>query len=236
MSSLLLLCFQLIDSFTIFSQLVQSGLEELEAMELKGTYDRGQPLVQLGIVIASSLSLAIVPLVAYKSKNNNGRGAMPFIQLTYRRSLLFGCAASLGLILVMPYINEMLFKTDELSGILMFYVVQIVPLSVILTFTAILQGYSKLKIPALFLVIGILIKLVGNVAFTAELGLVGFALASNVGLFVTAIALIWYLKRITAISLAPWQFYIKLTCASLAMVVVVKGGTWLLDVIFVGYQ
>ena len=64
MSSLLLLCFQLVDSFTIFSNASRFGYANLEAMETKGIYDRGQPLVQLGIVIASSFSLAIVPLVA----------------------------------------------------------------------------------------------------------------------------------------------------------------------------
>ncbi len=68
MSSLLLLAYQLVDSFTVFSMLVDLGMPTLEAMETKGIYDRGQPLVQLGIVIASSFSLAIVPLVAHKSK------------------------------------------------------------------------------------------------------------------------------------------------------------------------
>ena len=47
--------------------------------------------------------------------------------------------------LVMPYLNEMLFKTNSLTEVLIVYVFQIVPLSIILTFTAILQGYGKLK-------------------------------------------------------------------------------------------
>lgn len=114
MSSLLLLCFQLIDSFTVFSILRDNGIAEIDAMNMKGIYDRGQPLVQLGVIIASSLSLAIVPLVAYQSKKKEGRGATPFIQLTYRVSLLLGVAASIGLVIVMPYVNEMLFETNSL--------------------------------------------------------------------------------------------------------------------------
>lgn len=221
MSSLLLLGYQLVDSFTIFSLLIDSGMDETIAKETKGIYDRGQPLVQLGVVIASSLSLAIVPLVAHMSNKQNGRSAMPFIQLTYRASVLFGWAASLGLILVMPYINAMLFKTDALSEVLMLYVLQIVPLSIILTFTAILQGYGKLKIPAVFLLIGFLLKVVLNVFTIEPMGVLGAAVANNVGLLLTALALVLYLKKITGIQLAPASFYQKISVASLCMAVVV---------------
>lgn len=221
MSSLLLLGYQLVDSFTIYSILIDSGIEQTLAKETKGIYDRGQPLVQLGVVIASSLSLAIVPLVAHMANKKNGRSTMPFIQLTYKASVLFGWAASLGLILVMPYINAMLFKTDALSEVLMLYVLQIVPLSIILTFTAILQGFGKLKLPALFLSVGFLLKVVLNVWLIGPLGVLGAAIANNVGLLCTAIALVLYLKNLTGIQLAPASFYRKLSIASLWMAVVV---------------
>lgn len=221
MSSLLLLGYQLVDSFTVYSLLIDSGMNETLAKETKGVYDRGQPLVQLGIVIASSLSLAIVPLVAHKSKKNSGRNAVPFIQLTYRTSVLFGWAASLGLVLVMPYINAMLFKTDMLSEVLMLYVLQIVPLSIILTFTAILQGYGKLKKPALFLLVGFIVKITLNVLTIGPFGVLGAAIGNNIGLLISAIALVYYLKKITTIQLAPTSFYKKVGIASLCMAVVV---------------
>lgn len=231
MSSLLLLCFQLVDSFTIFSTLLKLGIGELAAMELKGAYDRGQPLVQLGIVIASSLSLAIVPLVAFKAAQKNGRGAVPFLQLTYRTSLLFGIAAALGLVLVMPYVNQLLFKTDALSNVLILYVIQIVPLSIILTFTAILQGYSKLKIPALILVGAILLKLVGNTLLIEKIGIIGAACASTVALFVAAGALMYYMKKLKGITLAEGSFYRRLISASIAMTLAVKGAAWILALV-----
>ncbi|MET4562253.1 O-antigen/teichoic acid export membrane protein [Lysinibacillus parviboronicapiens] len=221
MSSLLLLGYQLVDSFTIYSLLIDNGVDQTLAKETKGIYDRGQPLVQLGIVIASSLSLAIVPLVAHMSKKQEGRSAIPFIQLTYRSSVLFGWAASLGLILVMPYINTMLFKTDALSDVLMLYVLQIVPLSIILTFTAILQGYGKLKKPALLLFIGFIIKILLNVLTVGSIGVLGAAIANNVGLLFSALALAFYLKKMTGIKLVPANFYKKVSVASLSMTVVV---------------
>ncbi|WP_285399946.1 polysaccharide biosynthesis protein [Lysinibacillus sp. fls2-241-R2A-57] len=221
MSGLLLLGYQLVDSFTIYSLLIEGGMDQTLAKETKGVYDRGQPLVQLGVVIASALSLAIVPLVAHMSKKQEGRSAIPFIQLTYRASILFGWAASLGLILVMPYINAMLFKTDTLSEVLMIYVLQIVPLSIILTFTAILQGYGKLKKPALFLIVGFILKIILNVLTINLFGVLGAAIANNVGLLFTALMLVFYLKKITAIQLAPADFYKKVGIASLSMAAVV---------------
>lgn len=232
MSGLLLLCYQLVDSFTILKMLVQSGIAPAEAMEVKGIYDRGQPLVQLGLVIATSLSLAIVPLVALKRKSKKGRGAKPFIRLTYRSSLLFGVAAALGLILVMPYVNILLFKTDALSNVLKLYVFQIVPLSIILTFTAVLQGYSKLKIPAIFLALSIAIKYAGNALLIMKWGVIGAAIASNIALIFTASALVIYLKKIASIKLASQSFYMKLAVACLAMIVTVEGTIVLLNQFF----
>lgn len=221
MSGLLLLGYQLVDSFTIYTSLIDNGMAPTLAKETKGIYDRGQPLVQLGVVIASSLSLAIVPLVAHLSKKQEGRSAIPFIQLTYKASILFGWSASLGLMLVMPYINEMLFKTNTLSEVLIVYVFQIVPLSIILTFTAILQGYGKLKKPALFLIIGFLLKIILNVRLIGWLGVLGAAVANDIGLLVTAFLLLVYLKGLTGIQFASGDFYKKVGVASLSMAAVV---------------
>ena len=80
-SSLILLMFQLVDSFTVYNILLSNGFAEDAAMVMKGVYDRGQPLVQMGILIASTLALAIVPLIAHHSTKKAGRGALPFIRL-----------------------------------------------------------------------------------------------------------------------------------------------------------
>ncbi|HWL25022.1 MAG TPA: polysaccharide biosynthesis protein [Ureibacillus sp.] len=217
MSSLLILCLQLIDSFTIYSLMVENGMEENLAQVQKGIYDRGQPLVQLGIVIASSLSLAIVPLVAHHMKKREGRSAIPFIQLTYRSSLMFGVAASLGLVIVMPYVNTMLFKTAELSNVLMIIVLQIIPLSIILTLTAILQGMGKLKIPAIIIIGALIVKALGNELLVPSYHVLGASIASDISLFLCALLLMIYIRRLTSNNLAGNRFYIKLFMASIAM-------------------
>ncbi|MGG0658050.1 putative polysaccharide biosynthesis protein [Rummeliibacillus pycnus] len=221
MSSLVLLVFQLVDSFTIYSALRELGMPSLKAMETKGIYDRGQPLVQVGLVVASSLSLAIVPLVAHASKRNDGQNADRFIQLTYRTSLLFGIAAAVGLVLVMPNINTTLFENADLSNVLSVFVIQIIWISLIMTLTAILQGLDQLKIPALLLVVGIIVKMLCNKLFILKFGIVGAAWAGNLGLFMTTLGLLWYLKRVKNIHLSTARFYKGAALATLAMILVV---------------
>jgi PST family polysaccharide transporter len=218
MSSLILLFFQLVDSFTVFSSLTEHGMDRLTAMETKGTYDRGLPLVQMGILIASTLSLSIVPLIAHTTQKKSGRNAIPYAQLTFRIALLFGTAATLGLILVLPPVNEMLFETRNLSATLMVFCIQIFWLSLILTMTSLLQGLGKVALPAFLLIVGLVLKWLCNAWLLPKLGIMGAAIASNVGFAVIAISLYVYVYSIWKIRFASGRFYVHLAVASLLMI------------------
>lgn len=230
-SALLFLLFQLVDSFTIFQTLVESGFEKQQAMEMKGIYDRGQPLVQLGIVIASTLSLAIVPLVAHRINKEKGRTAIPFMQLTYRIALTFGIAAALGLIVVLPYVNEMLFQTRAESFTLMVFACQIIWMSLILTLMAMLQGSGKVKIPTLFLLFGVFCKWLLNGMLVSSYGIMGAAIAGNISLAIVFLMMFYFFKKNWNISFASISFYKGIGIASLMMVICVTAYVWLADAI-----
>ncbi|QBP42979.1 putative polysaccharide biosynthesis protein [Paenisporosarcina antarctica] len=225
MSSLILLFFQLVDSFTVFSSLLETGMDRLTAMETKGMYDRGLPLVQMGILIASTLSLSIVPLIAHTTQKKTGRTAIPFAQLTFKIALLFGTAATLGLILVLSPVNEMLFETRDLSTTISVFCIQIFWLSLILTMTSMLQGLGKVIFPAILLIIGLIIKLLCNAWLLPKYGIMGAAVASNIGFIFIAISLYLYLYSIWKIRFAPARFYGHLAVACLCMIVTVM--TWI---------
>lgn len=225
MSSLILLFFQLVDSFTIFSSLTETGMDRITAMETKGTYDRGLPLVQMGILIASTLSLSIVPLIAHTTQKKTGRNAIPYAQLTFRIALLFGTAATLGLILVLPPVNEMLFETRDLSATLMVFCIQIFWLSLILTMTSLLQGLGKVVLPAFLLIVGLVLKWLCNAWLLPKMGIMGAAIASNVGFAFIAISLYVYVYSIWKIRFANTRFYGHLGVASLLMICSVL--TWM---------
>lgn len=217
-SSLILLFFQLADSFTVYNILLTNGLVEDAAMEMKGVYDRGQPLVQLGILIASTLALAIVPLIAHHSSKKQGRGAVPFIQLTFRTAFLFGWAATAGLALVLPYVNEMLFETRDGSVALIIFSLQIFWLSLILPLTAILQGAGKVKVPTLLLLGGLAVKIIANNLLVPLLDVTGAAIAGNIGFVLIILGLLFYFKKVWPIQLAPTRFYGWVVVATVLMV------------------
>ncbi|WP_318617524.1 polysaccharide biosynthesis protein [Sporosarcina sp. YIM B06819] len=217
-SSLILLLFQLVDSFTVYNILLTNGFTQDVAMEMKGVYDRGQPLVQMGILIASTLALAIVPLIAHHSTKKGGSGALPFIRLTFRTAFLFGWAAAAGLALVLPYVNEMLFETRDGSIALIIFSIQIFWLSLILPLTAILQGAGKVKVPTLLLMGGLIVKAIANQLLVPVWDVTGAAVAGNIGFAVITLGLIVYFKKIYPIQLAPRRFYVWVMVATALMV------------------
>ena len=229
MSSLILLFFQLVDSFTVFRLLTDNGLSRILAMETKGIYDRGLPLVQMGILIASTLSLSIVPLIAHTTHKKSGRNATPYAQLTFKIAFLFGVAASLGLILVLPAVNEMLFETRDLSPTLMVFCAQIFWLSLLLTMTSILQGLGKVIMPAIILAIGLCLKIVSNFILLPTYGIMGAAIAGNIGFGFITLGLYLYLRSIWTIQYASLRFYGHVLIGSILMIVSVTGWTFLAD-------
>ncbi|WP_010309082.1 putative polysaccharide biosynthesis protein [Kurthia senegalensis] len=224
LSSLLLILFQLVDSFTVFEQLKDSGMAIIEAMETKGIYDRGQPLVQVGLVLASSLAMAVVPLITIEMKRRRVREAEKYMRLTFNVSVMIGVAATAGLIAVMPYMNTMMFKTDVLSGVLSLFVVQIVWLSIIMPMMAVLQGLGYTKHPSLLLIAGLIVKLLCNELFVASFGIIGAAVASNLGLALSAIGLLLFLKKVTTVQFLQKSFVIGLSIATVGMLISV--GIW----------
>ncbi|WP_438314098.1 putative polysaccharide biosynthesis protein [Sporosarcina sp. FA9] len=219
-SSLILLLFQLVDSFTVFQIMLSNGFVETTAMKTKGVYDRGQPLVQMGILIASTLALAIVPLIAHHTAKRNGRSEVPFIRLTFRTAFLFGWAAASGLALVLPYVNEMLFETRDGSLVLIIFVFQVFWLSLILPLTAMLQGAGKVIIPAVLLLGGLLIKVCLNIILVPSFNVAGAAISGNVGFAVITVGLLLYFKKIWPIKLAELHFYRTIIGATGLMYVV----------------
>ena len=220
-SSLILLLFQLVDSFTVYNILLTIGFGPDAAMEMKGVYDRGQPLVQMGILIASTLALAIVPLIAHHSAKKEGRGADSFYPANIPDGLSFRMGCGTGLALVLPYVNEMLFETRDGSVALIIFSLQIFWLSLILPLTAIFQGAGKVKVPTLLLIGGLVIKIIANQLFVPILDVTGAAIAGNIGFAAITLGLLLYFKKVWPIQLAPVRFYGWILVATALMIAIV---------------
>lgn len=218
MSALILLLFQLVDSFTLVNGLIDSGHSFHEAITMKGQFDRGQPFVQVGILVATTFSLLFVPLIARTPHTAyEKRQVDRLIRKTFHFAFAFGAVATLGLILVLSDLNIFFFKENVQYAALALFLCQIVALSFILPMTAILQGKGKLLVPFLLYVASFIIKWSTASFFATQYGTFGASIGSNLSFFLLAVSLYVYFRKQYALSLQLKTFTKRLLLALFVM-------------------
>ncbi|MCA1057266.1 polysaccharide biosynthesis protein [Rossellomorea aquimaris] len=222
-SAMLLILFQFIDSMNLYALLTSSGMEETVAKKWKGIYDRGQPFVQLGNVVATSISLTIVPLVTSAYIGKKESLVREYSQLSLKISIIIGSAASLGLINLIVPTNTMLFENADGSGVIAVFCVSILFSCMILTFSGILQGIGSIYYPAICIMIGVILKYAGNATLVPLFGTMGASLATILALLVISILLIVKIKKVFLIRLIDASFYKTLLISGAAMTAVLQG-------------
>src|SRR5699024_9397490 len=108
LNHMILLIIQLADTMTLVPQLVANGLSKEEAIRSKGIFDRGQPLIQLGVVLGSSFALTFISTVGMHTRISKR-------SLAYDLSYSFYLVSSetIGLFMIFPEINKLLFTDVE---------------------------------------------------------------------------------------------------------------------------
>ena len=223
--SALLILLQLIDSFTLYKGLTHSGISTELAKNAKGIYDRGQPLIQLGMIVATAFSTTLMPVlsraVIEKRETEFLRSASSMVRMT----LTFSIAATTGLIVLMPYINQVLFGDRSGVGVLSVYMLAILFASLIGTYNAILQSRNQHYLTMIALAIGLLTKWVTNNWLIIKFGTIGASLATvlSLGLILSVIRL--GLPHALKKEYTKKSFALKLVIISLTMSVIVWGST-----------
>ncbi|MCM3570799.1 polysaccharide biosynthesis protein [Neobacillus mesonae] len=222
LSGMLLIFIQLADSLNVYSLLTASGVEQTLAKTLKGIFDRGQPLIQLGTVAATSMSLTIVPLITRERLAGNVLELRGKILLAIKVSIVIGAGASFGLWAIIKPANIMLFENEFGSDILGVLSFVIFFTSIILTMIAIMQGLGSLFFPALAVMSVLPIKYIFNIVFVPLLGTMGAAISSLIALGIVSIVLLHKLKRMAAVPILSFRFLTMVILAVLAMAVFLK--------------
>ncbi|GAA0320731.1 oligosaccharide flippase family protein [Bacillus carboniphilus] len=183
-NGLLFVFLQLADSLQLYPIMVTSGQDPQIAKELKGVYDRGQPLIQLGVVLATSFSLALVPGLAKLQAKQEHHEIKKYVKLSIKVSIVIGLAASVGYMMIMEPLNEMLFQTASGKKVLMILTVSVFLGSVIMTSFGIMQGLGYYR-PLVFVCMGTFLAKVGfNYILIPFLGTMGSALATVLSLVI----------------------------------------------------
>lgn len=181
---------QLMDSFLLVNVLEQSGLSSLEARVEKGIFDRGQPLVQLGLVVALALSTSFVPMLTRYLREKKASDFLFSAQLYLRLTTTIGLAASVGLSLVMPYMNYTLFKDRSGNQVLSLFVFSVVLMALIHGYQSLAQSQNHFRKALQAAGIGLVAKLLLTPVFVFLWGTLGASLSTLLTLSLVLWALI----------------------------------------------
>ncbi|WJE15891.1 polysaccharide biosynthesis protein [Halobacillus sp. ACCC02827] len=224
---MLLISLQLIDAFTMIPGLMDNGFSVREAREAKGVFDRGQPLVQLGTVLASSLALAVLPSINRKrwekEKSAVERDAFRAVKFT----LIIAAGAAVGLMYLFRDINISFFRDEAGTGPLRVFMFVIIFSSLIITLSSILQGLGYMRQTAGILVIGVVVKTLGNLVWIPAFGVYGTAVSSIIAVAFVLVGNIVLLRQEI-----PWRKWFALPWR--AVFVSASGmvvGLWIIDAV-----
>lgn len=195
LNHMILLVVQLADVFTLLPGLLQYGLTRGEAMQAKGVFDRGQPLIQLGAVLGSSFALALIPNLSKNKWLTQPRIMYQQIESGMILSFYVAFGAMVGLVMIFPETNILLFKDDAGTTSLRILALAILLSSLGITVISILQSLGFLQRTALFILGALIVKWLLNDLFTPWLGITGSALATVFSLLLLCVVACMELKR-----------------------------------------
>ncbi|MGM8215705.1 oligosaccharide flippase family protein [Bacillaceae bacterium W0354] len=208
---LLHLLLQFIDVFTMVKALKEYGFSFEAAKEQKGIYDRGNAIIQLGLVFGSSLAMALIPSMQKQNDLGIGHERLAF-KITFALSL----AASIGLVAIMPLFNPLLYKTSKGTLALQLMMLLVFLLSMVILFSVILQRYNYRLKQLIWITLMIVIKVVLNIVLIPMYGIVGASVASVVACSVLLIILLIKWLRRTKATL-DWVYMFKVSLSTLCM-------------------
>ncbi|WP_159545509.1 oligosaccharide flippase family protein [Streptococcus halichoeri] len=206
--ALYLLLFQLIDALVIKNSLIAKGMSEALAETTKGIYDRGQPLLQFGLIFSTALFTSFLPqLTRYYAVNSDvyRTESQSFFTFIY----YFNVTLTAGFLAILPLMNVVLFKDNRGWLALSCYVIIISLASLIQFFHQQLFIEQHSVVSLLFLTIGLGLKIMLTVPMTMQWSIVGSALATVLPLMVV-LGLYAYYCKIDFKSLANGKFYVIL--------------------------
>lgn len=191
LNHMILLILQFVDMFTFVPQMIAHNSSPVQAMESKGIFDRGQPLIQLGTVLGSSFALALIPKIA---KDHIDR-SIPMIRSSLKISFYLAIGAMIGLICIFKETNILLFKNAKGTSSLQVLSIAIFLSSLAITGTAILQSLGFYVRTGFFIFGSFLLKWFGNMMLIPVLGTLGASIATVLSLASLFIMIFWELKR-----------------------------------------
>jgi PST family polysaccharide transporter len=204
-NSLLFPLFGLVDSFTISNFLIDANWSAASAINEKGIYDRGGPLLQFAAFFATGIALSIVPAMTTAKRQGNEKEVVQRTNLALRFTWLLGLPSSIGLAIIAMPTNVMLFKDAAGSDAVTVLAFSTIFVTLCITTAGILQGLGRVILPAISIGIAVLFKWVFNFFLIPIWDIRGAAVASVLAYALGAIINLFVLKRSISSLQVPWK-------------------------------
>lgn len=181
--AIFLLLFQMVDAFTVKNALVASGMANFSAQIEKGIFDRAQPFVQLGLTITLAIISQSLPKLTYTYQKNR----VKYQQLLAKKIkviTIFSFSITIGMLLVIDLMNQVLFKDNQGILAISFYLFAIFLLSMIQILHHHYEIIGRRRINVYFLSGGLISKLLLTYLLTKTYGIIGSSISTVISLFI----------------------------------------------------
>ena len=220
-----------IDTLLVFKRLKSVGFSKEEANILYGQLTgHAQTLINLPLIFSTALAISLVPAVAAANTKKNCKEIRNITSSGIRITLLIGLPCAFGLfILARPIIGLLYFKltleeiisTGEILSILSFGVIF---LTLVQSFTAILQGLGKPLVPVVNLAIGAVVKVFLTYTLTGikVINVKGAAISTVSAYLIASLLDLIAVHKYTRLKLDIKEIFIKPLMSSIGMALVAK--------------
>ncbi len=227
-----------IDAAFVLKRLQRVGFNSLEANNLYGELKGlAQTLINLPQVFSMALAISLVPAISGANAKKNYGEVKNITSSGIRVTLLIGLPCAFGLfILAKPIIRLLYFKNTmetlnsagEILAILSFGVVF---LTLVQSFTAILQGLGKPLVPVVNLAIGAAVKVFLTYTLTGirSINVKGAAISTVIAYLIAALLDLIAVRKYTRLKFDVKEIFVKPFISSVGMAVVAK----LIHIVFI---
>lgn len=217
LSQLIVILWQVVDSFTIINMLQHGqGLTFQDAITQKGIYDRGASFIQMGLIVTTTFCFVLIPLLTDTQKAGRYDQMNSYANASLKITIVISCASGIGLMNLLPLLNAVFFKSNDLTMTLSIYMLTVIFVSLIMMYIALLEVQNHYRVVFKGIIIGLVIKLLLNLILILKFGIVGASISTVAALVVFAIYLHRHIIRLYML-LALRKFYLKLVVALLTM-------------------
>ncbi|TCO71366.1 putative polysaccharide biosynthesis protein [Marinisporobacter balticus] len=215
----------MIDATIVMRRLQAIGFSPDEANGLYGQLTGfAAPLINFPQMLTVGLAVSLVPAISEASQRRDMKTVRSTVQMGTRIAVLIGLPAAMGLVILAKPIMILLFPLKPESAIgaagsLAILGIGVIFLSLVQTFTGILQGLGRPTVPVINLFIGSIFKILATYFLTGipSLNVKGAAIGTVTAYAIAAILNFFAVKRLTKTKFSVTNFVIKPVIAVSAM-------------------